>query len=101
MVLQAFSGSPVELTDIQFSAACPILSAPRLLQLKMSSPEGQFDPIEFKISSTTSRYLMITNLKKFRVTLRIYDSNVQWVLHCSGIVQRIEQVEDNQQYPNK
>lgn len=59
MVLEAMGGVPVTIKDIQFSTACPIASSPRLLQLKLSHFEGQYDPIEFKISSTTNRYLFL------------------------------------------
>lgn len=57
MVLEAMGGVPVIIKRLQFRAACPIISTPKLLQLKMTSPEGNLDPIEFSISSTTSRYL--------------------------------------------
>lgn len=58
MVLEALGGSPASIKDIQFSTACPITSTPRLLQLKLSLAESIYDPVDFKISSTTSKYLI-------------------------------------------
>eukprot|EP00026_Physarum_polycephalum_P000035 Phypoly_transcript_00035.p1 GENE.Phypoly_transcript_00035~~Phypoly_transcript_00035.p1 ORF type:complete len:2948 (+),score=330.54 Phypoly_transcript_00035:176-8845(+) len=78
MVLQAFNGEPVKFKDIQFLAAVPIISTPRLVQLRLSSAEGPLDPVDFKISSTTSKY----------------DSTVPWILHCTGTVQRIAKKEE-------
>lgn len=70
MILQACGGSPVIIKNAQFLSPCPVTSSPRFLQLKMSSPEGEYDPIEFKISSTTNRYPFNTyqNLLNFAVT---------------------------------
>lgn len=47
----------MSITNIQFSAACPITDIPRLLQLKMGVAENAYDPVEFKISSTTTKYV--------------------------------------------
>lgn len=98
MVLEAFGGVPVTLKNIQIRAACTITSTPKILQLKISTPEGPLDPMEFSISSTTSKYPYKAFILYFIISQYcIYDSSVPWVLHCCGTVQRINLPE--KQYP--
>jgi hypothetical protein len=94
-------GGPVIIKDVQFSAACPITETPRMLQLKFSATEGVNDPIEFKITSTTGRYLFSLTFSTFilsEITLILYkfDNEVPWTLHCRGVVQRREAITDFQ-----